>query len=42
MTRRAAALLLAFLAVAVGVLILWTRAGSELPGRRRGPLFLRI
>jgi len=42
MTRRAAALLLAFLAVAVGVLILWTRAGSQLPGRRRGPLFLRV
>jgi germination protein M len=42
MTRRAAALLLAFLAISVGALILWTRGGSPLSGRRRPRLFLRV
>ena len=41
MTRRAAALLLLFLALAVGALILWTR-GPVLSGRRRPRLFLRV
>ena len=41
MTRRAAALLLLSLALAVGALILWTR-GPVLSGRRRPRLFLRV
>ena len=42
MTRRAAALLLLSLALAVGALILWTRGGPVLAGRRRPRLFLRV
>jgi hypothetical protein len=42
MTRRAAALLLLVLALAVGALILWTRGGPVLSGRRRPRLFLRV
>jgi len=42
MTRRAAALLLIVLAAAVGALLLWTRGGPALVGRRRPRLFLRV
>jgi len=42
MTRRAAALLLLSLALAVAGLILWTRGGPVLAGRRRARLFLRV
>ena len=42
MTRRAAALLLVSLALAVGALLLWTRGGPSLAGRRRTRLFLRV
>lgn len=42
MTRRAAALLLLFLALAVGALLFWTRGGPALSGRRRPRLFLRV
>jgi spore germination protein GerM len=42
MTRRAAALLLVVLALAVGALILWTRGGPVLSARRRPRLFLRV
>ncbi len=42
MTRRAAALLLVVLAIAVGALLLWTRGGPAIVGRRRPRLFLRV
>ena len=42
MTRRAAALLLVSLALAVGALLVWTRGGPALAGRRRPRLFLRV
>jgi germination protein M len=42
MTRRAAALLLLVLALAVGAVVLWTRGGGALSGRRRPRLFLRV
>jgi germination protein M len=42
MTRRAAALLLVVLALAVGALLLWTRGGPAIVGRRRPRLFLRV
>ncbi len=41
MTRRAAALLLLFLALAVGALILWTK-GPALSARRKPRLFLNV
>jgi len=42
MTRRAAALLLLSLALAVGALILWTRGGPSLSGRRRTQVFRNV
>ncbi len=42
MTRRAAALLLVVLALAVGALILWTRGAPNLSAPRRSRLFLRV
>ncbi|MGH9369535.1 MAG: GerMN domain-containing protein, partial [Thermoanaerobaculia bacterium] len=42
MTRRAAALLLLGLALAVGALVLWTRGGPVLSQPRRPRLFLRV
>jgi germination protein M len=42
MTRRAAALLLGALALAVAGLLLWTRGGPSLSGPRRQRLFLRV
>jgi germination protein M len=42
MTRRAAALILLFLALAVGALILWTRGAPSLSGRRRTRVFRNV